>query len=136
MGFKDKFLDFVAPAVDDEEETEVVETKASTKAQKPLNAYETKKTNIQGVPSNAQMALFEPRSFEESEDIARNLKLRKACLVNLHKLQRDSAQRTIDFLTGVVFAIDGSIQKIAQNTILLAPSNIGVDGSITLDHDE
>ena len=52
------------------------------------------------------MVLFEPRSFEESEEVARYLKEKRAAVVNLHRLQRDYAQRTIDFLTGVVFALD------------------------------
>ena len=82
------------------------------------------------------MVLFEPRSFDEAEEIARHLKVRRACVVNLHRLQRDYAQRTIDFLTGVVFALDGTIQKIAHNTILLTPSTVGVEGVISLEADE
>ncbi|MDD7281807.1 MAG: cell division protein SepF, partial [Erysipelotrichaceae bacterium] len=56
----------------------------------------------------------------------------RAVVVNLHKLDREYAQRTIDFLTGVVFALDGKIQKIGQNVILCSPSQIGVQGSINL----
>ena len=50
----------------------------------------------------------------------------------MHKLDRDYAQRTIDFLTGVVFALDGKIQKIGQNVILCSPAQIGVQGQINL----
>ncbi len=82
------------------------------------------------------MVLFEPRSFEEAEEIARHLKSRRAAVVNLHRLQRDYAQRTIDFLTGVVFALDGTIQKIGHNVILCTPKNVGVDGAISLDSDD
>ena len=53
-------------------------------------------------------------------------------VVNLHKLDREYAQRTIDFLTGVVFALDGKIQKIGQNVILCSPAEIGVQGTISL----
>ena len=38
------------------------------------------------------------------------------------------SQRTIDFLTGVIFALDGSIQKIGANVILCAPKGVGVHG--------
>jgi len=82
------------------------------------------------------MVLFEPRSFEEAEEIGRHLKQRRACVVNLHRLQRDYAQRTIDFLTGVVFALDGTIQKIGHNVILCAPKSVSVDGVISLDSDD
>ena len=64
------------------------------------------------------------------------LKERRAAVINLHRLQRDYAQRTIDFLTGVVFALDGSIQKIGHNVILCTPKTIGVEGEISMDLDD
>ena len=82
------------------------------------------------------MVLFEPRSFDEAEEVAKGLKESNAAVINLHKLQRDYAQRTIDFLTGVIFALDGSIQKIGHNVILCAPKNVAVHGEISLDADE
>jgi cell division inhibitor SepF len=51
-------------------------------------------------------------------------------------LNREYAQRSIDFLTGVVFALDGSIQKIGHNVILCAPKSVGVHGKISVDADE
>ena len=42
----------------------------------------------------------------------------------------------VDFLTGVVFALDGTIQKIGHNVILCAPRNVAVDGEIKLDGDD
>jgi len=71
-----------------------------------------------------------------AEEVARHLKEKRAAVVNLHRLPRDYAQRTIDFLTGVVFALDGSIQKIGHNVILCTPKSIGVHGEISLDSDE
>ena len=68
--------------------------------------------------------------------MARHLKSRRAAVVNLHRLQKEYAQRTIDFLTGVVYALDGSIQKIGHNVILCAPKNVAVDGEIKLDSDD
>ena len=131
----DKLRNFIAPVEDDEtdfeeEETEVTYRPSETK---PVSAYEAKKTKVNTVPSDTQMVLFEPRSFEEAEEIARHLKQKRACVVNLHKLPRDFAQRTIDFLTGVVFALDGAIQKIGHNVILCTPQNIPVSGGISMD---
>jgi cell division inhibitor SepF len=51
-------------------------------------------------------------------------------------LNREYAQRTIDFLTGVVFALDGSIQKIGHNVILCAPKSVGVHGKISIEGEE
>lgn len=138
MGLKDKLLGFVAPeGEDDDDEYESDDAEYQQSETKPVSAYESPKK--QGVSSNVKadtkMVLFEPRSFEEAEEIARHLKQRRAAVVNLHRLQRDYAQRTIDFLTGVVFALDGTIQKIGHNVILCSPKSIGVEGNISLDSD-
>ncbi len=137
MAFQ-KLKDFIAPLDDDEEyedeEEQVLQYKESET--KPVSTYEATKTAVNTIPSNASMVLFEPRSFEEAEEIAKHLKNRRACVVNLHRLQRDFAQRTIDFLTGVVFALDGSIQKIGHNVILCTPKNVNVTGDISLESDD
>ncbi|NCB33610.1 MAG: cell division protein SepF [Erysipelotrichia bacterium] len=140
MGLKDKFLGFVAPVDDDDdydEEDNGEELEYRQSETRPVSTYEsTKNQNVKRVSADTKMVLFEPRSFEEAEEIARHLKSRRAAVVNLHRLQRDYAQRTIDFLTGVVFALDGTIQKIGHNVILCAPRGIGVDGNISLDNDD
>ena len=102
-----------------------------------LSEYEQPKSKaINRLPGDTKMVLFEPRSFDEAEEVAKRLKENKAAVVNLHKLQRDYAQRTIDFLTGVIFALDGTIQKIGHNVILCAPRNVAVHGEINLDASE
>ena len=134
-----KLKDFIASVDDDEEdEDEVEDTQLQYRESEahPISSYEKRRTNVTSVPTNAQMVLFEPRSFEECEEIARHLKSRRAAVVNLHRLQKEYAQRTIDFLTGVVYALDGSIQKIGHNVILCAPKNVAVDGEIKLDSDD
>lgn len=139
MAFE-KLKNFIAPLDDDdddnqyEEKEQVLQYKESET--KPVSSYEATKTSVNTIPTNASMVLFEPRSFEEAEEIAKHLKNRKACVVNLHRLQREYAQRTIDFLTGVVFALDGTIQKIGHNVILCTPKNVNVTGDISLESDD
>lgn len=131
MGISQKFKEWVAP-IDEDEILEVEDGEAPT-----ISEYEEPKSKVVNrVPTDTKMVLFEPRSFDEAEEVAKRLKENRAAVVNLHKLQRDYAQRTIDFLTGVVFALDGSIQKIGHNVILCAPRTIGVHGNITLDSNE
>ena len=139
MGLKDKLLQFVAPVEDDDEEYEEEDEEAeyTQPETRPVSSYEqTRNEKVKKVSADTKMVLFEPRSLEEAEEIARHLKQRKAAVVNLHRLQREYAQRTIDFLNGVIFALDGTIQKIGHNVILCAPKSIGVDGVISLDSDD
>ncbi len=131
MSLRKKLKDFIAPIEEDEVlELDENESKRLSDYEQPQNKTLTK-TSI-----DTKMVLFEPRSFDEAEEVARHLKERRAAVVNLHRLPRDYAQRTIDFLTGVVFALDGSIQKIGHNVILCTPKSIGVHGKISLDGEE
>ena len=135
MGIKKKLFDFIAP-IDETEDDEPGELEVTREEAKAISSYESPRTKINRVSADTKMVLFEPRSFDEAEEIARHLKQRRTCVVNIHKLQKDQSQRTIDFLTGVIFAIDGSIQKVAQNAILLAPSSMGVDGRISFESED
>lgn len=133
MSIKNKILDFIAPAETDGDETTVEYDEADPK---PISVYENQKSSKTKLPTNAQLVLFDPRNLEESQTIADHLKQGKACVVNLHRLQREYCQRTIDYLTGVLYALDGTIEKIGHNIILCAPKSVGVDGAITLESDE
>ena len=132
MSISQKFKEFIAP-MDEDDVLEVEEEEEETQT---ISQYEQPRSKVNRLPNDTKMVLFEPRSFDEAEEIARRLKENKAAVINLHKLQRDYAQRTIDFLTGVIFALDGSIQKIGHNVILCAPRNVPVHGQISLDSNE
>ena len=132
MGLMEKFKDTFTTVDDEYEEVEL-----NTEEAKVLSDYEEPKNKgLSRVANNTKMVLFEPRSFEEAEEVAKHLKERRAAVINLHRLQRDYSQRTIDFLSGVVFALDGTIQKIGHNVILCTPASIGVHGAINLDASE
>lgn len=142
MSFADKIKEFVNPVDEDEELDELedgeeapVQATVSKPAVESAQArYERPKTKASAstLDANTKMVLFEPRGFNEVEEVGMRLKEGRAVVVNLHKLDRDYSQRTIDFLTGVVFALDGKIQKIGTNVILCSPAQIGVQGSISL----
>ena len=125
MGVLDKMKNFIAPVDDDydEEELEVEEDEIAV----PVKYEQPQTKGVTKLASDTKMVLFEPRSFDEAEEVAKHLKERRAAVVNLH---------TIDFLTGVVFALDGTIQKIGHNVILCTPKSIAVHGEITLDSNE
>ena len=84
---------------------------------------------------SSKMCLFEPRVFSDTQDIADELKNRRATLVNLQRIDKVSAKRIIDFLNGTVYAIGGDIQRVGTDIFLCTPDNVEVAGSIT-DHIE
>lgn len=126
MSFLQKFKDIISP------EDEIIEL--SDNEVESMSEYESpREKGISSVSGDIKMVIFEPRTFDEAEDIAEHLKNRRAAVVNLHRLHRDYAQRCIDFLTGVVFALDGKIQKVGHNVILCTPKSIAVGGEINLE---
>ncbi|NLA78514.1 MAG: cell division protein SepF [Erysipelothrix sp.] len=131
MTIKQKLKDFISP-VEEEEYLELTEKEASalSEYEKPHNR------NISKIPADTKMVLFEPRSFDEAEEVAQHLKGQRAAVVNLHRLPKEYSQRSIDFLSGVIFALDGTIQKIGHNVILCTPKSIGVAGEIKFDYSE
>lgn len=128
MNITQKIKEFISPMDDDEViEFDDEEVESISEYEKPKSKAVSRLTN------DTKMVLFEPRSFDEVDEVARRIKENRAVVVNLHKLTREYAQRTIDFLTGVTFALDGTIQKIGTNVILCAPKSMGVHGAIESD---
>lgn len=83
--------------------------------------------------SGNKMILLEPRAYSESQAIADHLKNRNSVVVNLKRVTSDQAKRIIDFLSGCIYAIGGSMQKIGVGIYLCAPKNVNVQGKITDD---
>ena len=81
--------------------------------------------------SGNKMILLEPRAYSESQQIADHLKKRNIVVVNLKRVTSDQAKRIIDFLSGVIYAIGGSMQKIGVGIYLCTPKNVNVQGKIS-----
>ena len=114
--------------IDTEPKTSLFEQAKFSKTSDAIKALNANK--------DSQLILFEPRAFAETRDIANHLKQKKAAVVNLHRLQKEQSKRVVDFLSGVIFAIEGDIQRIGPRIFLCTPKNIGVSGTIDLDEDE
>ncbi|MEH7299604.1 cell division protein SepF [Neobacillus drentensis] len=79
----------------------------------------------------SKVILLEPRTYSESTEIADHLKSRRAVVVNLQRIDNEQGRQIIDFLSGVVYAIGGDIQKIGLSIFLCTPDNVEVSGNIS-----
>jgi len=70
--------------------------------------------------------LMEPSTIAEAQEVGDHLKNRAAVIVNLQGLDRDIAMRILDFISGIAYALSGSMQKISEGIYLFAPSNVTV----------
>lgn len=112
------------------EEVEPVKTSMFEKAKSTKTSDAVKALSAN---KDSHLVLFEPRAYSETQEIATYLKQKRAAVVNLHRLQKEQSKRVIDFLSGVIFAIEGDIQQIGPKIFLCTPKNIGVTGNITMD---
>lgn len=76
--------------------------------------------------SSIEMKVVTPKSYDTVTQIADLLLSKKTVLLNLENTNRETARRLIDFLSGVAYALHGDIQKVADNTYAITPSNVAV----------
>ncbi|KAB2337433.1 cell division protein SepF [Cytobacillus depressus] len=135
MSIKSKFKTFffLDDEFDDREEEyheEATEPQKQPQSQKQP-AQKNNIVSLQSVQKSSKVVLIEPRVYAEAQEIADQLKNRRAVVVNLQRIDRDQAKRIVDFLSGTVYAIGGDIQKVGTDIFLCTPDNIEVSGNIS-----
>lgn len=73
-----------------------------------------------------EVVVIEPRSFDDAATIVQYLKDRKIVMLNLHLLDKEQSQRTIDFVCGAAHALSGTAQKISDMVFIFTPSNVSL----------
>jgi len=77
-----------------------------------------------------QVVLVKPTKFEDSIEIANSLKAMRTVVLNLESTNKDIARRILDFLSGVAYANQGKIKRVANNTYIITPYNVGIMGDL------
>lgn len=77
-----------------------------------------------------EVVLFHARTFDDAARAADELRRRKAVILNMENVDKALTRRVVDFLSGSVYALDGSVKKIAQSTYLFCPHNMDVVGDL------
>lgn len=77
-----------------------------------------------------QVVLTKPEKFSDAKEIADNLNEKRTIVLNLESTSKDEALRLLDFLSGVAYANDGEIKKIAKSTFIITPYNVDVMGDL------
>ncbi|MDQ6418955.1 cell division protein SepF [Paenibacillus sp. LHD-117] len=145
MSVMNRFMNFLGL----QEEEEVVERErvVQSEEQEPeTSPFETRRnnrnssigaatasSNVVSIHSqkNVRVVLSEPRSYDEAQEIADHLRSRRSVIVNLQRVRSDLALRIVDFLSGTVYALSGSISKLGPNIFLCTPESVEIQGAIT-----
>ena len=80
--------------------------------------------------SKLKVVLVKPERFENASEIADHLKDKRTVVLNLESTNKDVARRLIDFLSGVAYAGEGKIKKVAANTYIITPYSVDIEGDL------
>lgn len=127
----DKFLGFMGLADDDEELTEEMQGEEEL----PEEYSRRKKAPVVSIHQQKQVKVMvmEPRVYEDVQVIADHLKNRRAVVVNLESADKELSRRVVDFVSGCIYALNGSLQKVGAGIYLFVPSNVDISSVIPQD---
>ena len=151
MGLLDELKKLTKPYADDEEddyddyEDEPVEEqppapRSTRRSTQPEPAFSTPTplesrrdgSRVVNISTTAQLqvVLVKPERFENASEIADHLKDKRTVVLNLESTNKDVARRLIDFLSGVAYAGEGKIKKVAANTYIITPYHVDIEGDL------
>ena len=104
------------------------EDRSSTFVQPKMDPRNNKVVSMQNTTVRQQFKLVvtEPKSFDECPKLVDSLKSRKPVIIKLEKLENEKARKIFDFLSGATYALNGNVQKVANNIFVFAPDNVDV----------
>jgi cell division inhibitor SepF len=76
-----------------------------------------------------KVVLVRPERFEDASEIADHLRDKRTVVLNLESTEKDVGRRLVDFLSGVAYAQEGKIKKVAVSTYIITPYNVDIIGS-------
>ena len=77
-----------------------------------------------------EVVLFHAKTFDDAAKASDELRKKKAIILNMENVDKALTRRVVDFLSGSVYALDGSVKKIAQSTYLFCPHNMDIVGDL------
>ena len=139
MSFFDNIKRMISPLSDEDDDYEEIfddrdspfidERPRSIDRSSAIDSRRGKVVNIHAT-TQLKVVLVKPERFEAASEIADHLKDKRTVVVNLESTHKDIARRLIDFLSGVAYAGEGKIKKVAANTYIITPYSVDIQGDL------
>ena len=110
-----------------------VRTEVETGINIPVTDFRRSSNNkVVNINATTQLSvvLVKPEKFENAVDVADHLREKRTVVLNLEQTNKDVARRLVDFLSGVTYAQDGKIKKVANSTFIITPYNVDILGDL------
>ena len=147
MGFMDELKRLARPYEDEEEEDdfddfEPVDRAPAEPARRDRSSRmdntsygvepERRSNKVVNIHTTTQLqvVLVKPDRFENASEIADHLREKRTVVLNLESTNKEIARRLLDFLSGVAYANEGKIKKVAISTYIITPYNVDILGDL------
>lgn len=117
---------------DREDRAERAERPERTESRVRDDLSEIRNNRVVNIHTVTQLSvvLVKPEKYENAADVADHLKDKRTVVLNLEQTNRDIARRLLDFLSGVAYANEGKIKKVANSTYIITPYNVDIQGDL------
>ena len=89
------------------------------------------KNNSTTVQREQKIMVFDPSVFSDVKNIGKMILNGRAVIVNFRKMDENQIHRVIDFLSGLIFAVNGDMQRIGEKIFLFTPKNFKIEGDLS-----
>ena len=136
MGLFDKFKGLMgdpeSDAYDEYDTDDEVLSRHEERREAPAPEVRRGSNKVVNIHATAQLqvVLVKPERFDDSSAIADHLNAKRTVVLNLESASKDVSRRILDFLSGVAYANEGQIKKVANCTFIIIPYNVGIMGDL------
>ena len=132
MSFIDDLKRLARPYEDEDEDTFVDDFDAVPRTGSTRSNELERRNKVVNIHTTTQLqvVLVKPERFENASEIADHLRDKRTVVLNLEQTDKNIARRLIDFLSGVAYANEGTIKKVALSTYIITPYNVEILGDL------
>ena len=139
MNLLDEFKKIIRPANDEDEDmdelfdrTDNIFENEYARPERERPVIDSRRGKVVNIHATTQLkvVLVKPERFENASEIADHLREKRTVVLNLESTNKDIARRLVDFLSGVAYAGDGKIKKVAANTYIITPYSVDIMGDL------
>ena len=137
MNLINDFMKFIRPTNDEDDDIydDFIEKESPFAEERPRSerpVVDSRRGKVVNIHATTQLkvVLVKPERFETASEIADHLKEKRTVVMNLESTHKDVARRLIDFLSGVAYASEGKIKKVAANTYIITPYSVDIQGDL------
>ena len=134
MSILDELKKLTHPYEDEDEEVDEFDDEPQSRDlfEERRSKFDDRRGKVVNIHATTQLkvVLVKPERFENASEIADQLKDKRTVVLNLESTNKDVARRLIDFLSGVAYAGEGKIKKVAANTYIITPYHVDIEGDL------